>query len=338
MHRMLMVVVALAALAVVVSSAFATAPAKNGRIAFKRYLDAAHETGGAIFTINPNGSGERQVTHPDRGTVDDQPDWAPDGTRILFQRCPSDSVCRAASVRPDGSDLHYLTPGCPAGHGPPDCTEAWDPAYSPDGHKIALGIASGRVKVVPGGDQIEKFTLVVMKADGSGQQPVFQLDDYKGDLKAPQFSPDGRRLVFDQKNSRFGVPNNGRAVFVINVDGTGLRRITPWQLDAGGNPDWSPNGKLLLFCSNGDVKTKQSQVYVARADGTGLKQITHFKRGTTVLSYSFSPDGHWITFAKSGVNGEPDVFVMRANGTHIRPVTRTKLWDSAPDWGPRLAR
>jgi hypothetical protein len=30
-----------------------------------------------------------------------------------------------------------------------------------------------------------------------------------------------------------------------------------------------------------------------------------------------------------------DVFVMRTNGTHIRPVTRTELYDSYPDWGPK---
>jgi Tol biopolymer transport system component len=53
-----------------------------------------------------------------------------------------------------------------------------------------------------------------------------------------------------------------------------------------------------------------------------------------VLSCSFSPDGRWITFAKSGVGGESDVFVMRADGSDIHPVTQTALPDSAPDWGP----
>ena len=53
-----------------------------------------------------------------------------------------------------------------------------------------------------------------------------------------------------------------------------------------------------------------------------------------MLSLSFSPDGKLIVFAKSGLGGEPDLFVMRANGTGIRPITRTALWDSAPDWGP----
>jgi hypothetical protein len=62
---MFMLVAALAALAVG-SSALATAPAKNGRIAFRRYLDASHQWG-TVFTIDASGKGERQLTHPRRG-------------------------------------------------------------------------------------------------------------------------------------------------------------------------------------------------------------------------------------------------------------------------------
>ena len=78
----------------------------------------------------------------------------------------------------------------------------------------------------------------------------------------------------------------------------------------------------------------RSQVYVVRPDGTGLRQFTHFKPETNILSCSFSPDGKWITFSKSGRGREPDIFVMRANGTDVRPVTRSAVCDSAPDWGP----
>ena len=123
------------------------------------------------------------------------------------------------------------------------------------------------------------------------------------------------------------------ALFVAAADGSHQRRLTPWSLDAGDNPDWSPNGKLILFRSPSSG-FEGSQIYVIRPDGTGLRPLTRFKPGTSVLSYSFSPDGKWITFSKSGRGGEPDIFVMRANGTDIRPVTRSTLWDSAPDWGP----
>ena len=53
-----------------------------------------------------------------------------------------------------------------------------------------------------------------------------------------------------------------------------------------------------------------------------------------MLSASYSSDGKWIVHATNGVDGNADVFVMRADGTGNQPVTRTELWDSAPDWGP----
>jgi TolB protein len=53
-----------------------------------------------------------------------------------------------------------------------------------------------------------------------------------------------------------------------------------------------------------------------------------------VLSGSFSSDGKWIVHATDGIDGQADVFVMRADGTGNQPVTRSAAWDSAPDWGP----
>jgi TolB protein len=81
-------------------------------------------------------------------------------------------------------------------------------------------------------------------------------------------------------------------------------------------------------------ETKQSDYWTVRPDGTDLTQLTHFRQPTLVLSTSYSPDGKWIVYGTDGVDANADVFVMRADGTDCRPVTRTKLWDSAPDWGP----
>src|SRR3954447_15818813 len=62
-------------------AAAAAADLPPGRFAFRRFLDDA-QTHGAIFTINTDGTGDHQITDPPAGTVDDQPDWAPDGTRL----------------------------------------------------------------------------------------------------------------------------------------------------------------------------------------------------------------------------------------------------------------
>jgi TolB protein len=333
-------VAAVVAAATVVTVASATTPGKNGQIAFRRYFDPGHEKWGAIFTINANGKGEHQVTQPQRDTRDDSPDWAPDGSRIVFERCPSDAGCRVATVRPDGSDLNYLTPECSesAPPGPDTCLDIRGPAYSPDGTKIVFAWVTGPDKVFPdGSDQAEGMELDIMNADGTGRTQVLKLGPYIADLNYAQFSPDGTRLVFEQHNSPLGTPSHGRAVFVVNVDGTGLLQITPWAMNAGDAPDWSPDGSLLLFHSNVESATKQPQIYVARPDGSGLRQLTHFKKGTWVGSSSFSPDGKWITTAATGKGGNADVYAMRLNGKSLRAITRTAAWDSAPDWGPRPA-
>jgi TolB protein len=120
----------------------------------------------------------------------------------------------------------------------------------------------------------------------------------------------------------------------VNVDGTGLRRLTPWRLDAGDHPDWSPDGRRLVFRSPAD-EFDGSNLWTVRADGTGLKQLTHFGPAVQTLSASFAPDGKWIVISRTGRGGPPDLFAIRADGTGLRPITRTLKWDSAPDWGPR---
>src|SRR5438045_2087747 len=53
-------------------------PAADGKIAFRRYFND-DQTSGAVFTINPDGTGERQITHPRGNSVDDRPAWSTDG-------------------------------------------------------------------------------------------------------------------------------------------------------------------------------------------------------------------------------------------------------------------
>src|SRR5215207_10808531 len=60
------------------SSASGDSAATNGQIVFRRYLDP-DQTKGAIFTMNPDGSHVRQITHPPKGWRDESPVWSPDG-------------------------------------------------------------------------------------------------------------------------------------------------------------------------------------------------------------------------------------------------------------------
>ena len=104
-----------------------------------------------------------------------------------------------------------------------------------------------------------------------------------------QLSPDGKRLLFVRDNRGALKPKDGKAIYVATNRGKAPRRVTPWNLGGGDNPDWSPDGKWILFRSNEEL-VAQPQVYVIHPDGTGLRQLTHFTRGTTVTSSAFSPD------------------------------------------------
>src|SRR6476619_2164317 len=120
------VAAATAVLVVLLSAApaGATSSGENGRIAFRRYFNQAH-TYGAIFTINPDGTGLRQVTHPHRGVLDTQPDWAPNGRWIAFERISSHRE-RLFKASADGTNLSLLSAPC----GRPNCPVEEDPAWS----------------------------------------------------------------------------------------------------------------------------------------------------------------------------------------------------------------
>ena len=135
----------------------------------------------------------------------------------------------------------------------------------------------------------------------------------------PAWSPDGTKLVFVRHLTQ-PVPRGRTAMFLINADGSGERRLTPWNLNAGDHPDWSPDGHRILFRSNfyNPPENAVSNIYTIRPDGTGLTRLTHATAGDQYLSSSYSADGKWITFGivrGASKDARAAVYVMRANGT-----------------------
>jgi Tol biopolymer transport system component len=343
MQKLLGVLAILAVLGTAASTAWSTPSPEKGKIAFRRYLDAGRTTG-AILTANPDGSAIRQVTRPPRGVIDQYPDFSPDGKAIVFHRmvpCPPegtrngiDRTCDLIyTVGVDGKGLKQLVPcSFDASRAFPDsCVGAHTPAFSRDGSKIAFSYSLVHEDY---DDALNVNRAIwIVDANGSNRRQVTALTPSSYWDDEPQFSPDGRKLVF----TRVDLKRKADAVFTVNLDGSGLFQLTPWGLNAAGDPEWSPDGKWIVFV--GHPRDGSENVYQVRPDGSGLTNLTKQKAGGFhYLSSSFSPDGKLLVSARTpgaGRYGHADLVVMRADGSRIRAITKTPLWESAVDWGPR---
>jgi TolB protein len=303
----------------------ATAPGKNGRIAFMRFRPPPEIQTSDIFVANAGGTGTRQVTQAPAGYRDDVPDWSSDGSRIAFERCaPAGGTCLVMSIRPDGTGLRRLSAPCVAA-----CADDRSPVFSPDARHIAFVRSGGTLGASP--------TLMVADAGLRHPRTVLRATRLSGSPYAIAWSPSGKQLAF----ASFDAGAGGRALFAVGVDGTGLQRLTPWSLQAGGRPDWSPDGSRILFRSYSNREGGfGANLYTVRSDGSGLRRVTHAGLSDRVLGGTYSPAGTSIVVsatagATDGDDGAPDIFVIRADGTGKSPVTRSRSWDAAPDWGPR---
>ncbi len=299
--------------------------AKNGRIAFVRVGLGTGVQASDIFVANEDGTGELRITQAPTGFRDDLPDWSSDGSRIVFQRCAAaGGACVIWSVSSDGSGLERLSPSCPTRPSPPACVDDRAPVYSHDGRHIAFVRAKGSPVVMVAGAKLGRA------------RPVAGLAALRGSPYAVAWSPNGKQLTVASVSA-----TGGRAVYVADANGKHVKRLTPWALEAGGRAEWSPNGKRILFHSYSNrLGGVGVSLYTVRPDGTGLVRLTHFQDSERVLGGSYSPDGTSVVFsttarAASPTLGLPDIVVMRADGTGVKPVTRSANWDTSPDWGPR---
>jgi TolB protein len=327
-------VIALSTVALTVAPTHATAPGKNGRIAFRRYLNADH-TRGAIFTINPDGTGIRQVTHPRRDRVTTDPDWSPNGRWIAYEVDPlggDEDTSRLRKIHPNGTGGTSLTGSCTG-----RCQSENDPKWAPHGNRIAF------VRQVRFAPRRWNTFVFVMRADGSHPRQITQrrtdpsVNHHFSDV-FPAWSPNANRLAFERADEiEAGGRTNHKAICIVSLGGTGVHRITPWRVDAI-QPDWSPNGRWIVFHQDHE-NTDTSNVWLVHPDGTGLHRVTHdFGGSGEWFGTTFSPNGHKITAAKApgvGKPGNADVYVMNIDGSGLQNITRSVRWDSTPDWGPR---
>jgi Tol biopolymer transport system component len=308
----------------------------NGQIVFRRWFDP-EQTKGALFTMNPDGSHIRQITHPPKGWHDDSPAWSPDGESIAFHREKIDgSDSRIMLVNPETGDTSAVTQCTGL------CLQDTEPAWAPDGDSLSFHRYRGPVETV----MAVNDEIWIVGIGGSNPHQITKVDSKPPDAIEEQgsaLSPNGKMLVFDRVRKE-GSRYLSHAVFVQPIGSPeDAHQITPWNMNCQDHPEFSPDGKLVLFRCLPEGEDGPSDLYWSRPDGTGLHQLTHAPADKQYLGSSFSPSFSggegWITVGRtSGYGNEDnaDVFRVRIEGGDVvREVnlTKSEIWDSAPVWG-----
>lgn len=175
-----------------------------------------------------------------------------------------------------------------------------------------------------GGD----FDIYVGNADGTDLIDVSNNDAWDS---GPIFSPNGRRIVF--YSNRDADPFDSD-IYVMNVDGSDVRRLTDFETAA--NPHWSPSGQHIAF-ESADKTDWIFDVYVMDADGGNVTNLTNSKSSDDFKPV-WSPNGRTIAFSSdrdpAGGVFDYDIYLMDADGGNVRRLTTSSGFNLPWSWSP----
>ncbi len=178
-------------------------------------------------------------------------------------------------------------------------------AYDPQSSLPAYAVSrSGTLVFTPGA--LRTRHLMLLNRDGSGK--ALQASAFPW---APRLSPDGRRLAFGTAAR----PNDVIDVWVMNLAAGTAQRITTDSAD-NDDPQWSPDGRSLVYSSSRDSSLKD--LYVRSADGSGGARLL-LRRAGSQWSSDWSSDGRWILFTNVAPDGDNDIWMVPAEGGDARP-------------------
>ena len=255
------------------------------------------------------------------------------------------------TVNSDGSGQTRLTT---------DPSWDFDPAWSPDGGKIAYtervddfghsfitvmdadGSNKQRVWTLPefslgqpswsptGAElamtvRISSLDIFRGRADGQGSFTAVAAPQFNHSNQAPAWSPDGSQVAYGQHDFRPAVSSYD--LHVANVDGTGDVNLTPTPSEYEMFPNWSPDGRTIAI---GD-EVSDAGIRLYDADGGNRTVVPGSSRDTHP---AFSPDGTKLVASTSIFEAQHSMLVTyNRDGSErtLIPATERAEW---PDWQP----
>ncbi|UCD44653.1 MAG: S9 family peptidase [Candidatus Bathyarchaeota archaeon] len=213
-------------------------------------------------------------------------------------------------------------------------TPVGDPQVSPDGGRILFTHSTIDMKE-------DKYRTHIWLQD-LGEKNPRQFTYGAGSESYPRWSPDGKEVLF--LTNREGIGKNDKKptpqIYVLRADGGEARKVTDME-EGVQRPEWSPNGRSILFLSRvfkgekmdgeSDVKVIRRVKYRFDAQGYFVEKYTHLftvpaKGGKAkqlteglydVESPVWSPDANRIAFVS---NLDEDGDISRYKHIYVVPV------------------
>ena len=237
----------------------------------------------------------------DNANINLLPAWSPDGAWIYFTSYMNNNPDLYRTSPKPGSKVFKVSSfrGLNVGA-----------SISSDGSSIALTLSKD------GNSEI-----YVVNADGSRPR---RITHSWGIDSSPSWAPDGKRLAF--VSDRSGTPQ----IYVKNISGSPATRLT-FQGNYNQSPAWSPKGDRIAFC--GRDERLVFDLFLVDPQTREITRLTQDQGNNE--DPSWSPDGQHIVFSSTRT-GENKLFIMNADGSNQRQITKGKGSYSTPDWSPRF--